>query len=182
MAEDKPAVVKEAPPQPSEAVKDVEEEKTAVVPAPEEKPDDSLAITIVEKIEASDERGAVLAKVMTEKRLSLIDAWEENEKVKAEDRAFKKITSVGAWEIAKMTEAEAEIKKKQEDLEKKKAEYAEELKKRIALIRKEAEEKRAQAEVKRGEDVIKAEKKAAKYRSTGLSPVIERRFFRLLGA
>lgn len=66
---------------------------------------------------------------------------------------------------------------KQEELEKKKAEYAEEVKNKIALIHKEAEGKRAVAESRRGEEVLKTEKKAAKYRATELVPVLQRRLF-----
>lgn len=58
----------------------------------------------------------------------------------------------------------------QEDLEKKKAEYAEIMKNKVAMIHKTAEEKRAIVEAKRGEDILKAEEMAAKYRSTGLAP------------
>ncbi|XP_065000968.1 remorin-like [Musa acuminata AAA Group] len=183
MAEEKPAKVEEegpsgaAPPQP-EAVKDVEEEKTAIVPAPEEKPDDSKALVAVEKVEdsstekgsGSNDRDAALARVATEKRLSLIKAWEENEKVKAENKAIKKISSISAWEKSKKADVEAELKKKEEELEKKKAEYAEQVKNKLALIHKQAEEKRAIAEAKHGEEALKAEEKAAKYRATGLAP------------
>lgn len=58
----------------------------------------------------------------------------------------------------------------QEALEKKKAEYAEKMKNKIALLHKEAEEKRAMVEARRGEEVLKAEEMAAKYRATGLAP------------
>ena len=58
----------------------------------------------------------------------------------------------------------------QEQLEKKKAEYAEKMKNKAALIHKEAEEKRAMVEAKRGEELLKAEETAAKYRATGNSP------------
>ncbi|RWW53943.1 hypothetical protein BHE74_00039517, partial [Ensete ventricosum] len=116
MAEEKPAKVEEegpsgaAPPQ-SEAVKDVEEEKTAIVPAPEEKPDDSKALVAVES--EIFILYAALARVATEKRLSLIKAWEENEKVKAENKAIKKISSISSWEKSKKAEVEAELKKKE---------------------------------------------------------------------
>lgn len=58
----------------------------------------------------------------------------------------------------------------QEDLERKKAEYVEKLKNKIALIHKDAEEKRATTEARRGEDLLKAEELAAKYRATGTAP------------
>ena len=65
---------------------------------------------------------------------------------------------------------EAELKKIEEQLEKKKAEYAEKMKNKVAMIHKEAEEKRAMVEAKRGEEVLKAEEMAAKYRATGHAP------------
>lgn len=58
----------------------------------------------------------------------------------------------------------------QEQLEKKKAEYVETLRNKIALIHKTAEEKRAAIEAKRGEDNLKAEELSAKYRATGTTP------------
>ncbi|MBA0651288.1 hypothetical protein Goarm_015053 [Gossypium armourianum] len=58
----------------------------------------------------------------------------------------------------------------QEKLEKQKAEYVEKMKNKIALIHKEAEEKKAMVEAKRGEDLLKAEEIAAKYRATGTTP------------
>ena len=44
------------------------------------------------------------------------------------------------------------------------------MKNQIALVHKEAEEKRAMVEAKRGEEVLKAEELAAKYRATGTTP------------
>lgn len=44
------------------------------------------------------------------------------------------------------------------------------MKNKIAQIHKKAEEKRAMTEAKRGEDVLKAEEMAAKYRATGTDP------------
>lgn len=58
----------------------------------------------------------------------------------------------------------------QENLERKKAEYVEKMKNKIAIIHKEAEEKRAMIEARRGEDLLKAEEMAAKYRATGSAP------------
>ncbi|OEL14328.1 hypothetical protein BAE44_0024652 [Dichanthelium oligosanthes] len=56
------------------------------------------------------------------------------------------------------------------DLEKKKAEYAEKMKNKKAIIHRQAEEKRAMSMAQRGEDVLKVEDMAAKYRATGLAP------------
>lgn len=58
----------------------------------------------------------------------------------------------------------------QEELERKKAEYGEKMKNKIAIVHKEAEEKRAMVEAKRSEEVLKAEEFAAKYRATGTTP------------
>lgn len=58
----------------------------------------------------------------------------------------------------------------QEQLEKKKAEYGEKMKNKMAMIRKQAEEKKAVTEARRGEEVLKAEETAAKYHATGHMP------------
>ncbi|KAK4384996.1 UNVERIFIED_CONTAM: Remorin [Sesamum calycinum] len=173
----------EAPPaaeEPVETPKDVAEEK-AVIPLPpaEEKAEECKALAVVEKEpEAAEEkkpegsinRDAVLARVATEKRLSLIRAWEESEKSKAENKAQKKVSAIAAWENSKKANLEAELKKIEEQLEKKKAEYIEKMKNKVALLHKAAEEKRAMIEAKRGEDLLKAEEIAAKYRATGTAP------------
>ncbi|RWW49077.1 hypothetical protein BHE74_00044794 [Ensete ventricosum] len=150
-------------------VKDVEEEKAAIVPASEEKPDDSKALAIVEREMLWSY--AALARVTTEKRLSLIKAWEENEKVKAENKRRRTIYDAYVFIGLKWKNLlKFKTNNTQEELEKKKAEHAEKVKNKIALIHKEAEEKRAIAEAKRGEEALKAEEKAAKYRATGLTP------------
>ncbi|KAK9291409.1 hypothetical protein L1049_019356 [Liquidambar formosana] len=172
-----------APPAPEPAVetpKEVTNEKSVIPPPPsEEKPDDCKALAIVEKVpdsaeaksaEGSVHRDAVLARVETEKRTSLIRAWEESEKSKAENKAHKKLSAIGAWENSKKASIEAELKKIEEKLEKTKAEYVEKMKNKAALIHKAAEEKRAMIEAKRGEDLLKAEEMAAKYRATGSAP------------
>ncbi|VVB17444.1 unnamed protein product [Arabis nemorensis] len=133
-------------------------------PAPvEEKPEDSKALVPVSP-------NAVLARVETEKRMSLIKAWEEAEKCKVENKAEKKLSSIGSWENNKKAVVEAELKKMEEQLEKKKAQYVELMKNKIAQIHKQAEEKRAMIEARRGEEVLKAEELAAKYRATGTAP------------
>lgn len=58
----------------------------------------------------------------------------------------------------------------QEQLEQKKAEYAEKIKNKVAAVHMEAEEKRAMVEARRGEELLKAEEIAAKYRATGQAP------------
>ncbi|KAK1267387.1 hypothetical protein QJS04_geneDACA000454 [Acorus gramineus] len=160
---------------------DVAEVKSVIRPqVTEETPEDSKALAVVEKVAdpvseekpsgGSTDRDIILARVETEKRMSLIKAWEENEKSKAEHKAQKKVSAIGSWENAKQAEVEAELKKVEEKLERKKAEYAEKMKNKIALIHKEAEEKRAMVEAKRGEELLKAEEVAAKYRASGLAP------------
>ncbi|KAG8043127.1 hypothetical protein GUJ93_ZPchr1396g22915, partial [Zizania palustris] len=118
----------------------------------------------------SNDRDIALARVETEKRNSLIKAWEENEKTKAENKASKKLSAILSWENTKKANIEAQLKKIEEQLEKKKAEYAEKMKNKAAIIHKEAEEKRAMVEAKRGEEVLKADEMAAKYRATGHAP------------
>lgn len=59
---------------------------------------------------------------------------------------------------------------KQEKLEKKKAEYAEKMKNKVAEVHKLAEEKKAMVEAAKGEELLKAEECAAKYRVTGNIP------------
>ncbi|KAL0464775.1 UNVERIFIED_CONTAM: Remorin [Sesamum latifolium] len=44
------------------------------------------------------------------------------------------------------------------------------MKNKVALVHKQAEEKRAMVEARRGEEILKAEEMAAKYRATGQTP------------
>lgn len=55
-------------------------------------------------------------------------------------------------------------------MERKKAEYAEKLKNKEAQIHKRAEEKRALVEVTKGQEMLKAEEMAAKFRAAGHLP------------
>ncbi|BAT94202.1 hypothetical protein LR48_Vigan02g212500 [Vigna angularis] len=181
VSENTPITTSHTPPEPvahDPPKEDVAQEKS-VIPQPSPFADDSKALLLVEKtsevvvekpIEGSVNRDAVLARVATEKRLSLIKAWEESEKSKAENKAYKNISSISAWENSKKAATEAELRKIEEQLEKKKAEYGEKLKNKIATIHREAEEKRAFIEAKKGEDFLKAEETAAKYRATGTAP------------
>ncbi|CAN4099516.1 unnamed protein product [Withania somnifera] len=73
----------------------------------------------------------------------------------------KRSSFIKAWE---------DSKKSKDQLEHKKAEYAEKIKNEVALIHKEADEKRAVVEARRGEELLKAEETAAKYRATGQTP------------
>lgn len=58
----------------------------------------------------------------------------------------------------------------QEELEKKKSEYGEKMRNKIAEVHKQAEEKKAMIETRRGEEFLKAEEMSAKYRATGHVP------------
>lgn len=62
----------------------------------------------------------------------------------------------------------------QEEFEKKKAKLAEKMKNKVAELHKEAEEQRATTEAKRGENILKVEEAAAKFRATNSIP---KRFF-----
>ncbi|KAM1029462.1 hypothetical protein ACFX2A_042972 [Malus domestica] len=154
------------PPPPPESKAELDESKALATVV--DKPSEPIAEE--KSKEGSINRDAVLAKVATEKRLSLIRAWEESEKSRAQNKAQKKLSAIGSWENTRKAIVEAELKKIEEKLEKQKAEYVEQMKNKIALIHKAAEEKRAVVEAKRGEDLLKAEEAAAKYRATGKTP------------
>lgn len=116
------------------------------------------------------DRDIALAKIDDEKKLSFIKAWEESEKSKVENRAQKKLADVLSWENTQKANIEAKLKKIEEQLEKKKAEYAEKSSNKTALVHKEAEEKRSVIVSKRDEEVLKTEEMAAKFRATGQVP------------
>ncbi|KAG2725161.1 hypothetical protein I3760_01G053700 [Carya illinoinensis] len=144
----------------------------AVAPAPEPKaivektPDAGVKVAS----KGSRDRDVALAEVEKEKRTSFIKAWEENKKTKAENKAQKKLSALAAWENTKKSSAEAKLRKLEEKLEKKKADYGEKTKNKAAMIHKQAEEKRAMVEATRREEILKAEETAAKYRATGSTP------------
>lgn len=154
------------------------EEKEApennVSPAIAEKNSPAVPQKVADPVEkysgGSIDRDAVLARVETEKRLALIKAWEESEKTKVDNKTYKKFSGIGAWENTKRAAIEAELKKIEEKLEKKKAEYAEMMKNKVVEIHKAAEEKRALVEAKKGESFLKIEETAAKFRATGYTP------------
>ncbi|KAM3282351.1 remorin [Capsicum chacoense] len=133
---------------------------------PPTKPDSSTK----KSSKGSLDRDVALAKLETEKRNSYIKAWEESEKSKVENKAQKKLAAVGTWENTKKANFEAKLKKLEEQLEQQKAEYAEKIKNRVAALHKEADEKRAMVEAIKGEELLKAEEMAAKYRATGQAP------------
>ncbi|KAK9984397.1 hypothetical protein SO802_033922 [Lithocarpus litseifolius] len=113
---------------------------------------------------------AVLAQVATEKRLALIKAWEESEKTKVENKAYKNFSAVGSWENSKKVSVETQLKQIEEKFDKRKVEYAEKMKNKIAELHKAAEERRATIEAKRREDFLKVEEMATKFRSNGYTP------------
>ncbi|KAL5816576.1 hypothetical protein ACOSQ3_024954 [Xanthoceras sorbifolium] len=124
-----------------------------------------------EKIsESSYGRDTMLAKVEMEKRLALIKAWEENAKAIVDNKAYKRHSAVGTWESSKRASVEAQLKKFEEKLEKKRAKKAERMHNKIAETHKAAEEKRAMIEAKRGEDFLNIEETASKFRAAGYIP------------
>ncbi|XP_019190195.1 PREDICTED: remorin-like [Ipomoea nil] len=153
-----------AAPQNMGPTKDVSPEKAVV---PHKNPDPPLKTA---GSKGSLDRDIALAKIEDDKRVSFIKAWEESEKSKVENRAQKKLADVLSWENTKKANIEAKLKKIEEQLEKKKAEYAEKMSNKTALVHKEAEEKRSVIVSQRNEQVLKTEEMAAKFRATGQVP------------
>uniref|UniRef100_A0A0V0HBQ3 Putative remorin-like n=1 Tax=Solanum chacoense TaxID=4108 RepID=A0A0V0HBQ3_SOLCH len=118
----------------------------------------------------SVERDTALAQLNNNKKSAFVKAWEESEKSKVDNKAQKKLSKVAAWENKQKAHLDAKLKKLEVRLEQKKAEYAEKMKNKEALVHKEAEEKKATVEAKRGEQILKTEEMAAKYRATGQNP------------
>ncbi|PNX74953.1 remorin family protein [Trifolium pratense] len=118
----------------------------------------------------SVDRDAVLARVESQKRLALIKAWEENEKTKVENRAYKMQSAVDLWEDNKKSSIEAKFKGIEVKLDKKKSEYIEVMQNKIGEIHLSAEEKKAMIEAQKGEEIVKVEETAAKFRTRGYEP------------
>ncbi|KAK4344920.1 hypothetical protein RND71_035096 [Anisodus tanguticus] len=116
------------------------------------------------------DRDVALSQLENEKRSSFVKAWEESEKSKVDNKAQKKLSKVATWERTQNAKLEAKRKKLEDELEHKKAEYAEKIKNEVALIHKEADEKRAVVDARQGQEILKAEETAAKYRATGQTP------------
>ncbi|XP_006341797.1 remorin-like [Solanum tuberosum] len=116
------------------------------------------------------DRDIALSQLENEKRSSFIKAWEESKKSKVNNKAQKKLSAVATWEKTHTAKLEAKLKQLEDQLEHKKAEYAEKIKNEVALIRQEADEKRAVVEARQGEEFLKAEETAARYRATGQTP------------
>ena len=78
--------------------------------------------------------------------------------------------SVMSWENTRKAAVEAKLRTREEKLEKKKAEYAEKMRNRVAMVHKEAEEQRAAVLARQQEEMIKCQEMAAKHRSKGTTP------------
>ncbi|PIA49494.1 hypothetical protein AQUCO_01300355v1 [Aquilegia coerulea] len=176
-----PASTEAPPPAVESTMKDVAEEKAIIpsTPIAEDKVDDSKALAVVDKVPDSTEekksggshdRDVALSRLETEKKLSLVRAWEDSEKTKAENKAERALSKITSWENTKKANVEAQLKKIEEQLEKKKADYIEKMKNKIALLHKEADEKRAIVIAHKGEELLKAEETAAKHRATNSTP------------
>ncbi|XP_068315367.1 remorin-like [Pyrus communis] len=180
-AEAEPSLPVEPPP--ASAPVDVAVEKKADVVPPSDVDvkggDDTKALTVVDKVPETVEKKAsggsidrdiALAQLEKEKSMSFVRAWEESEKAKAENKAQKKLSDVTAWESSRKAAVEAKLRSIEEQLEKKKAQYAEKMKNKVALLHKQADEKRAMVLAQKGEELLKADETAAKYRATGSIP------------
>ncbi|KAF9623941.1 hypothetical protein IFM89_006668 [Coptis chinensis] len=175
MTSSEPVTLTPLTPASIETVKDVVQEKSVVGHA-EEKVDDPKALAVVEKVPDTEEKSSGgsfngdLRRVKTEKKLSLIKAWEDNEKAKADSRAQRTLGAIKLREDTKIADVEAQMKQIEVKLEKQKADAAEELKKKIALISKDTEGRRAMVESLRGKDFFEAEQRAAEYRAKNTVP------------
>lgn len=125
---------------------------------------------IIGEVTKSRDRDEALAKVNQDRTHSHIRAWEENEKAKSVNKFNKTIAKINAWENAKKASAEANLKKAEEALEKKRAAYVEKMKNEIAAVHRLAEEQRAIAESTKGQEFVKADEASAKYRAHGEVP------------
>ncbi|XP_057422011.1 remorin-like [Lotus japonicus] len=123
-----------------------------------------------DNINTSIDRDAVLARVESQKRLALIKAWEENEKTKVDNKAYKLQCAVDMWEKTKKASTQAKIKKIEENMDRKKADYVEIMQNKIAETHRLADEKKALIEAQKGEEVLKVEETAAKFRTRGYVP------------
>ncbi|XP_022159796.1 remorin-like isoform X2 [Momordica charantia] len=149
---------------------DVAQHNTPIVPLPPPPILHKISDPSAQKTDASKDRDVALARVEWEKKLALIKAWEESEKIKAENKAYKRLSAIDSWEDGKKASIEAQLMKIEEKMEKKKAEYVEEMKNKIVGIHKQGEEKKAAIEAERREQYLKVEETAAKYRSSGFTP------------
>ncbi|KDP25465.1 hypothetical protein JCGZ_20621 [Jatropha curcas] len=144
-------------------------------PKTAESKDVSVPILAEEQKEMVEEREIVaqkneLAKIEWDKRYALIKAWEETEKAKVENKTYKKLSALGSWETNQKAVLESQIRQHEEKLERKKVEFAEKMRNKIAEIQKEAEERKTMIEAKRGQDFLKVEENAARYHSLGYLP------------
>ncbi|GLJ15854.1 hypothetical protein SUGI_0261640 [Cryptomeria japonica] len=91
-----------------------------------------------------------VAKLNKEGSHSHIQAWEESKKTKVFNRYNRKLSKILAWENMKKATAEARLRKGEEKLEKRRAEYVEQIRNEMAYAHKKGDEKRAKAEVNKG--------------------------------
>eukprot|EP00249_Psilotum_nudum_P026678 c3316_g1_i1 orf=275-949(+) len=130
----------------------------------------SMPLVVTTAEGGSRNRDEALAKVNQDRTLSHIRAWEENEKAKSLNKFNRVVAKINAWENTRKATAEAKLKKAEEKLEKKRAQYVEKMKNKIAAVHRQAEEKRAMAEAKKGEEHVQAEETAARYKAAGQPP------------
>ncbi|KAH9719595.1 hypothetical protein KPL70_005839 [Citrus sinensis] len=161
---------KPEPAGPSTTAKTIEEHDDPVKEDKESVPNGNAQRTFLNPFAQPPRISAALEQLEKEKKLALIKAWEENEKAKADNRAYKRLSAVGSWEKSKKAAVELQLKKFEEKWEKKKAEYEERIKNKVADINMKAEEKRAIIEAQRGEDFLKVEETAGKFRAAGFIP------------
>ncbi|XP_073029024.1 remorin-like [Primulina eburnea] len=151
----------------------VVEDKPVVAPPPAEaaKPVTNVPEPVAKKSsKGSLDRDIALAKLEGDKKSSYIKASEENEKSKVENKAQKKLADIASWENTKKASLDAQLRKLEEKLEKKKAYYAESVKNKVALIHKQAEEKRAMVEAARKDEIFNTVEAANTYRATKQIP------------
>ncbi|KAL6177233.1 hypothetical protein ACLB2K_048759 [Fragaria x ananassa] len=82
------------------------------------------------------------------------------------------MSAVGLWEENKKSSVEAQLRKIEEKFERKKAEYVEKMKNKVAEIHKAGEEKRAFIEAGQREESLKVEDAASKFRESRSMPRI----------
>ncbi|CAL9112471.1 unnamed protein product, partial [Musa textilis] len=87
-------------------------------PAATEKVESSTEVALVEKSPSHQkssrkpsDRDLDLARVETEKNLSLIGAWEDSEKTKSDNKAQKKKSAITSWENSKKASLESQLQR-----------------------------------------------------------------------
>ncbi|KAI5058644.1 hypothetical protein GOP47_0026814 [Adiantum capillus-veneris] len=125
------------------------------------------------------DREVMLAKLNQDKVSSVIMAWESNLKAKSLHsimhaslllRRDLQIAKIEAREKAKKARAEAHLQQQEEKLEKKRAAYVERIQNEISKIGMRAKEERAHVDASFGEETLRVEEIAQRYRSFGRLP------------